>query len=237
MITVRRSEERGAANFNWLNSQHTFSFGQYFDPGYMGFGPLRVINEDRVIPGEGFATHSHRNMEIITYVISGALEHRDSIGNGSIIKPGDVQRMSAGTGISHSEYNESSTDPVHFLQIWIMPATEGIVPSYEQNHFSDVQKRNQLRLIGSQDGRDGSVKIHQDVNLYTSLLARNHRLSHIPEHADRQIWIQIIKGEIQANGERLQAGDGVAIADQTELELIGLSDAESEFMLFDLAQR
>lgn len=233
MITIRRAQDRGAAHFNWLKSLHTFSFGQYSDPNYMGVGPLRVINEDRVIPGEGFATHSHQNMEIITYVIDGALEHKDSIGNGSIIKPGDVQRMSAGTGISHSEYNASSEHPVHFLQIWVIPDTKGLDPSYEQTHFAEAQRHNQLRLVGARDGREGAVVIHQDVSLYASILEASQSLSYALDAPGRQAWIQMVRGQVQVNGEELQAGDGVVIVDQNALSLTGIAD-ESEFLLFDL---
>lgn len=234
MITIRRSQDRGTAKFNWLNSQHTFSFGQYFDPIHMGFGPLRVINEDRVIPAEGFATHSHQNMEILTYVIEGALEHKDSIGNGSVIQPGDVQRMSAGTGISHSEYNASATDTVHFLQIWVIPDTEGLAPSYEQTNFAEVERHNQLRLVGSREGRDGSVVIHQDVNLYSSILDADQSLAY-PLDPIRQVWVQMVRGQVQVNGELVQAGDGVAIAfqDLNTLTFQSIAD-ESEFLLFDL---
>ncbi len=170
MITVRHAKERGVANFGWLDSRHTFSFGEYYDPAQMGFGPLRVINEDRVSPGQGFGTHGHKDMEIISYVLEGALEHKDSIGTGSVIRPGDVQVMSAGTGIRHSEFNHSKTDPVHFLQIWVVPDRQGIAPRYEQKTFPDAEKRGRLRLVGSSDGRDGSVVIHQDVELFAALL-------------------------------------------------------------------
>lgn len=233
MITIRRSQDRGAAQFKWLKSLHTFSFGQYSDPSYIGVGPLRVINEDRVIPGEGFATHSHQNMEIITYVIEGALEHKDSIGNGSMIKPGDIQRMSAGTGISHSEYNASDTDTVHFLQIWVIPDTKGIAPSYEQTYVDPAQRRNQLRLVGARDGREGAVVIHQDISLYASILEANQSLSYSLNNPSREVWIQMVRGQVQLNGEDLQAGDGAAIADLSSLRLDGIAD-ESEFLLFDL---
>ena len=169
-LTLRKAEDRGKATFGWLDSRHSFSFGSYFDPDHMGFGPLRVINEDRVEPGAGFDTHGHKDMEIISYVLDGALEHKDSLGTGSIIRPGDVQRMSAGTGVRHSEYNASDSDPVHFLQIWILPEKDGAEPGYEQKAFSDAEKEGKLRLVGSRDGRDGSVTIHQDVDLYASLL-------------------------------------------------------------------
>ena len=170
MLTIRKATDRGVANFGWLDSRHTFSFGEYHDPKHMGFGPLRVINEDRVMPGEGFPTHGHRDMEIISYVIEGVLEHKDSIGTGSVIRPGDVQVMSAGTGIRHSEFNHSKTDPVHFLQIWVIPDREGIAPRYEQKTFPDNEKRGRLRLLGSSDGRDGSVVIHQEIEVFGSAL-------------------------------------------------------------------
>jgi hypothetical protein len=233
MLTIRKSEERGIANFRWLNSHHTFSFGSYFDPNHMGFGNLRVINEDRVIPGEGFATHSHRDMEIITYVLDGALEHKDSIGNGSVIKPGDVQRMSAGTGISHSEYNHSPTAGVHFLQIWVLPEQAGLEPSYEQKYFDRAAKHNQLRLVGSRDGREGSVIIHQDVNLYAAILDSDKTLNHTLE-SGRQVWLQVARGTLTVNGERVTAGDGVAITQAGQLDLHSTA-SDTEFLLFDLA--
>ncbi|NEO85956.1 MAG: pirin family protein [Spirulina sp. SIO3F2] len=233
MLTIRKSDERGKANFRWLNSHHTFSFGEYFDPNHMGFGALRVINEDRVIAGEGFATHSHRDMEIITYVLDGALEHKDSIGNGSVIKPGDVQRMSAGTGIAHSEYNHSRSEGVHFLQIWIIPERRGLPPSYEQIHFDRATDHNQLRLVGSCDGRDGSVVIHQDVNLYAASLTADAHLNHGID-PNRQVWLQLAKGALVLNGQALQAGDGIAIVGPENLELISAA-ADTELLLFDLA--
>src|SRR6185295_11578121 len=178
MITVRPAEQRGIANFGWLDSRHSFSFGHYYDPKHMGFGPLRVINEDRVRPGGGFDTHGHSDMEIISYVLEGALEHKDSIGTGSVIRPGDVQRMSAGSGIRHSEYNHSKSEPVHFLQIWLLPNQEGLSPSYEQRNFADSEKRGRLRLVASRDGRDGSVLIHQDADIYASILGAGEAVSH-----------------------------------------------------------
>ena len=190
MITLRPAQARGTANFGWLDSRHTFSFGQYYDPSHMGFADLRVINEDKVVAGEGFPTHGHRDMEIVSYVLEGALEHKDSIGTCSVIRPGDLQRMSAGTGIRHSEYNASKTDPVHFLQIWIMPAAKGLEPGYEQTHFTREDKLNQLRLIGSQDGRDGSVTIHQDVNLYATVLESDATVS-LSLQPGKAVWVQI----------------------------------------------
>ena len=232
-LTVRRAEERGGANLGWLDSKHTFSFGHYFDPKHIGFGPLRVINEDRVAPGGGFPTHPHSDMEIISYVLDGALEHKDSLGTGSVIKPGDVQRMSAGTGVRHSEYNASKTDPVHFLQIWIVPERDGIEPSYEQKAFSADEKRGALRLIGSRDGRDGSVTIHQNVDFYATLLEDGQQVRH-EITAGRQAWIQVARGDVVVNGQTLKAGDGLAINTAEVLELTGVSQAEAEVLLFDL---
>ena len=232
MLDVRRADDRGLANLGWLNSRHTFSFGHYFDPRHMGFGALRVINEDRVQPGRGFDTHGHRDMEIISYVLEGALEHRDSMGNGSTIRPGDVQRMSAGTGLRHSEYNASSSDPVHFLQIWVLPEAEGIAPSYEQRRYPDEEKRGRLRLVASADGRDGSVTVHQDLNLYASLLAPGDAVTH-QVTAGRQAWGQVARGAVTVNGEALGAGDGFATTDLTTLNVEGLEVAE--ILLFDMA--
>src|SRR3977135_1335023 len=193
MITVRLDKERGTANFGWLDSRHTFSFGEYHDPAQMGIGPLRVINEDRVSPGQGFGTHGHKDMEIISYVLEGALEHKDSIGTGSVIRPGDVQVMSAGTGIRHSEFNHSKQEPVHFLQIWVLPDRQGIAPRYDQKTFSDAEKRGRLRLVGSPDGRDGSILIHQDAEIYASLLGGGDKVAHtLP--ARRQGWGPGVRG-------------------------------------------
>ncbi|MBO6755137.1 MAG: pirin family protein [Roseibium sp.] len=226
----RPSDARGNADFGWLKSKHTFSFGEYFDPNYIGFGALRVINEDRVVGSAGFPTHPHKNMEIISYVVSGALEHKDSIGTGSVIRPGELQRMSAGTGIAHSEYNHSETDPVHFLQIWIVPEKDGLAPSYEQKDFSD--RVDSLRLMGSRDGRDGSVTIHQDVDLYGSLLTADNSVTHDIQ-ADRKVWLQVVKGTVSANGQTLSAGDGLGILDAGPLTVAASEHAE--FLLFDLA--
>lgn len=233
MITLRPADERGSANFGWLDSRHSFSFGSYYEPNYMGFGNLRVINEDKVIPGQGFATHSHRDMEIISYVIQGELEHKDSIGNGSIIRPGDVQRMSAGTGIAHSEYNPSSDNPVHFLQIWLIPEQTGLKPSYEQKAFTEADKQGKLRLVGSQDGRDGSVTIHQDVNLYTTILDVGEEVNHNLA-TNRSAWLQVVRGEVAVNDRSLNAGDGAAIVLEDKITLKGLAD-NTEVLLFDLA--
>jgi len=231
--TLRKSDERGKANFGWLQSRHSFSFGHYYDPAHMGFGPLRVINEDRVAPGGGFPTHPHSDMEIISYVLEGALEHKDSIGTGSVIRPGDLQRMSAGTGIRHSEFNASDKEPVHFLQIWIIPERAGLEPGYEQKSFSEDEKRGQLRLIASRDGRDGSVTIHQDAALYAALLESGERVSHTI-HEGRGAWVQVARGSIAVNGQLLEAGDGVAIEDVGDVEIEGKDSAE--VLVFDLAK-
>lgn len=233
MITIRSSQARGAANFGWLDSRHTFSFGNYYDPEHMGFSSLRVINEDKVQPSGGFSTHGHRDMEIISYVLDGALAHQDSIGNGSVIRPGDVQRMSAGTGILHSEFNASDTEPVHFLQIWILPEQRHIEPSYEQKNFSEAEKHGQLRLVGSRDGRDGSVTIHQDVNLYATTLASGEQVTHLPAEG-RSVWVQVARGAVQLNNQNLLAGDGAAITEETAITLQGASD-QAEVLLFDMA--
>ena len=230
-LTIRKSEERGRANFGWLDSKHSFSFGHYHDPKHMGFGPLRVINDDRVAPGGGFPAHPHSDMEIISYVLEGALEHKDSLGTGSVIRPGDVQRMSAGSGIRHSEFNASKTDPVHFLQIWIIPERKGIAPGYEQKAFPDAEKRGRLRLIGSRDGRDGSVTIHQDVDLYAMLLGEGDAVEHTIAPG-RGGWVQVARGSVNLNGETLREGDGVAISTSGHLHLVGLE--ESEVLLFDM---
>ncbi|MEO1242518.1 MAG: pirin family protein [Pseudomonadota bacterium] len=231
MIYVRKSEDREPTKIGWLNSKHTFSFGQYYDERHMGVGPLRVINEDKVIPGAGFGAHPHQNMEIISYVLEGALEHKDSIGTGSVIRPGDVQRMSAGTGVAHSEYNHSKTDPVHFLQIWIVPETQNLAPSYEQKNYTADDKRGRLKLVGSPDGRDGSVTIHQDVNLYAGLFDGGEKTA-LDLNPDRTAWVQVARGGVFVNGERLDQGDGAQIANVSS---IGISDGEdAEILVFDL---
>lgn len=232
MITIRPSQARGNANFGWLDSKHTFSFGNYYDPNQMGFASLRVINEDKVQPGQGFGTHSHKDMEIISYVLSGELEHKDSIGSGSVIRPGDVQRMSAGTGIAHSEFNASSSNLVHFLQIWIMPDKVGIEPSYEQKHFSLAEKEGKLQLVASPDGRDNSVTIHQDVNLYIAALKNGDRVNYSPRE-NRSLWIQVAKGSVEINDQPLQAGDGAAITQEINIA-ISATRNETEILLFDL---
>ncbi|MEL6447737.1 MAG: pirin family protein [Pseudomonadota bacterium] len=231
MLAIRPAEERGIANFGWLDSRHTFSFGHYHDPRFMGFGPLRVINEDRVKPSQGFGTHGHSDMEIISYVLDGALEHKDSLGTGSIIRPGDVQRMTAGTGVRHSEFNASDEDPVHFLQIWILPEKNGLEPSYEQKAFTAEDKRGQLRLVGSRDGRDGTVTIHQDVDLYASLLDDGESVSHSFAEG-RYGWLQVARGSVRLDGNVLAAGDGVALKDASSITIDGVDDAE--ILLFDM---
>jgi quercetin 2,3-dioxygenase len=231
-VHIRKSEDRGKANFGWLDSRHSFSFGHYYDPGHMGFGPLRVINEDRVAPGEGFPEHPHSDMEIISYVLEGALEHRDSLGAGSVIRPGDVQRMSAGKGIRHSEFNASHSEPVHFLQIWIIPERRGFEPGYEQKSFPDEEKRGRLRLVASRDGREGSVKIYQDASLYATILSKGQRVAH-ELTAGGLAWVQVAKGSALLNGEALEPGDGAPIDVSGTLELEGVRDAE--VLLFDMA--
>lgn len=232
MITLRQSQERGHANHGWLDSYHTFSFANYYDPSHMGFRSLRVINEDRVQPGRGFGTHGHQDMEILTYVLEGALEHKDSIGNGAIVRPGEVQRMSAGTGIRHSEFNSSATESVHFLQIWILPDRQGLEPSYEQKAFSVAERQGKLRLIAAKDGRDGAVTIHQDVNLYSAILQPQDRIAYQLQ-PNRYAWLQVARGAVTLNGHSLNAGDGVAIAAAELLEIS--SDRDAEILLFDLA--
>jgi len=233
MLTLRRAEDRGRASLGWLDSKHSFSFGHYYDPDHMGFGPLRVINDDRVAPGGGFPTHPHSNMEIISYVLEGALEHKDSLGTGSVIRPGDVQRMSAGTGIRHSEFNASTTEPVHFLQIWIIPEKMGLRPGYEQKSFGSEEKRGRFRLVGSRDGRDGSVTIHRDVDLLASVLDAGESATHVLG-AGRIAWVQAARGSVDLNGHRLAAGDGAAIEVATTITVTGASK-DAEILLFDMA--
>ncbi len=231
MIKLRPSAERGHFNMGWLDTHHTFSFGEYHDPKQMGFRSLRVINEDVVQPGEGFGTHPHNDMEIITCVLEGALEHKDSMGNGSIIRPNEIQRMSAGTGVTHSEFNHSKTDPVHLYQIWILPEKKGIKPGYEQKEFLEDKRRDRLCLIASSDGRDGSVKIHQDVDLYFSLLTAGKKIEWKPRPG-RAAWIQIARGNVDLNGNLLREGDGAAVSDEKLLTL--QTKEKGEFFLFDL---
>lgn len=232
MFVHRPADQRGRTHIDWLDSWHSFSFGDYRDPQWHGFRSLRVINDDYVGPAGGFDTHPHRDMEIVTYPLSGSLEHRDSLGNGSVIRPGDVQRMTAGTGILHSEFNPSQTEPVHLLQIWLFPDRKGLTPGYEQKNFSSSDKQGRLRLIASPDGREGSVTIHQDASLYAGLLQPQQQVAHelLP---GRHAWIQVASGEVAVNGVPLAAGDGAAISDQSRLELAGRSPAE--ILLFDLA--
>ena len=233
MITVRRSQERGGADHGWLNTRHTFSFDTYYDPRHMHFRALRVINEDVVQPGQGFPTHPHSDMEIITYVLEGALEHKDSLGNGSIIRPGDGQRMSAGAGILHSEFDASKTEPVHLLQIWIMPESKGIEPGYEQKAFPEAEKRGRLKLIAARGGQNGAVSVHQDVSLYVALLDNKQKVEHTLAPG-RHAWLQVAKGSVELNGKRLEQGDGAAVSDEQKLALAGAQDG-SEILLFDLA--
>lgn len=232
MITLRKAEDRGHADHGWLNSHHTFSFANYYDPKHMGFRSLRVINEDYIAAERGFGAHSHRDMEIITYVLEGALEHRDSMGNTAVMRPGDVQRMTAGTGVTHSEYNHSDRDRIHLLQIWILPGERGLEPSYEQKTYSEAEKRGQLRLIASQDGRDGSVTVHQDVNLYATVLSKGEQVN-LSDLGQRHLWVQVARGTVLLNGQPLTSGDAAAVSDEKTLELIGQEDAE--VLVFDLA--
>lgn len=231
MIVLRKAAERGRTLLSWLDSRHSFSFGEYYDPQYMGFASLRVINEDRVSPGSGFPSHPHRNMEIITYILDGALEHKDSMGNGSIIRRGEVQRMTAGSGVTHSEYNASSAEPVHFLQIWIAPNQNGIKPGYQQKIFPDREKRGCWRLVVSPDGREGSLAIHQDAYLYATLLDKGKTLEYAPRPG-RRMYLQLVRGEARLNGNPLQSGDGAQIQEESALRLETGDTAEA--LLFDL---
>jgi quercetin 2,3-dioxygenase len=228
MITIRRAEERGHADHGWLNTYHTFSFADYHDPDFMGFRSLRVINEDRVKPGVGFGTHAHRDMEIISYVLEGTLAHRDSMGTGSLIKPGEVQRMSAGTGVTHSEMNPSPDEGVHFLQIWILPERRGIEPGYEQKKFEEEERRGALRLVASRDGRDRSVTIHQDAALFNAILDGTPVAHEFAQN--RYGWLQVVRGEVTLNGHALKAGDGAAISEERVVTI----DGHGEVLLFDL---
>ena len=231
MLKVRRAEDRGHANHGWLDTHYTFSFADYYDPRSMGFGALRVINDDTVAPGAGFPPHSHRDMEIITYVLEGAVQHQDSMGNGSIIKPGEVQRMSAGTGVTHSEYNASKTEPLHLLQIWILPSRSGLPTGYEQKYFSDAEKRGRLRLVASPDGADDSVRIQQNARMFASLLEGGQSVSHEFEEG-RLGWLHVARGSAEVNGTSLKAGDGVGISDVANLSI--RSKDRGEILLFDL---
>ena len=230
-MEIRRAKERGLADHGWLKSFHTFSFADYHDAAHMGYRTLRVINEDRVAGDKGFGAHSHRDMEIVSYVLAGALEHKDSMGTGSVIKPGDVQRMSAGTGVTHSEKNASSTETVHFLQIWIMPAKKGLAPAYEQKSFTDDEKRGRLRLIASQDGRDGSVTVNQDANIWAGLFDAGERAS-FEVAAGRGAWVHVVRGAVEVGGKLLEAGDAAAIDEPGKLEIIGKN--AGEVLVFDL---
>ena len=231
MITIRKAEERGHFDFGWLNTYHSFSFGDYYDPKHTRFRTLRVINEDFVQPGHGFPTHGHRDMEIVTYILQGALEHRDSMGTGSIIRRGDAQRMSAGTGVTHSEANPSPDEPVHLLQIWIFPSEQDMHPEYEEKKFSDEDKRNKLRLIVSPDGSDGSVKIHQDAKIYASLLDEREVVVHTLENG-RSAWLQVAAGSVTLNDVALKQGDGAAVSGETSLSIT--ANEPAEVLLFDL---
>jgi redox-sensitive bicupin YhaK (pirin superfamily) len=232
MIKIRRSEDRGHGNYGWLDTHYTFSFNTYYDERFMGFRDLRVINEDYIEPKQGFPTHGHRDMEIITYMISGDLSHKDSMGNGTTIRPNEVQRMTAGTGVRHSEYS-SETDKTHLLQIWILPEEDNLTPGYEQTYFAPEDKKGKLKLVASRAGTDGSVMIHQDVSLYSSILSADKEISH--ELAEnRHAWIQVVKGSLEINDEFLNASDGAAISEETTLKIRALED-ETEFLLFDLA--
>lgn len=231
MIKIRKSEDRGTYKNDWLDSKHSFSFGEYHDPNCMGFESLRVINEDFIAPGSGFATHPHNNMEIISYVLEGGLEHKDSMGNGSVIRPGDVQRMSAGTGVTHSEYNPSKEERGHFLQIWFLPDERGLEPGYEQKAFSDEEKKGRFCLLASKEGRDGSVSLNQDVDMYGALLDSGDSVSYDLSD-ERALWVQIAKGEVQLNGSRLNAGDGCSIIHEKQLTFNNPNQAE--ILLFDM---
>jgi redox-sensitive bicupin YhaK (pirin superfamily) len=232
MIEIIPSETRGAADHGWLKAKHTFSFASYYDPERVHFGALRVINEDRIAPGQGFGTHPHNDMEIVTYIISGAIAHRDSMGNGTVIRAGEVQRMTAGTGVLHSEFNDSEEEELHLLQIWILPEKKGLEPGYEQTLFPREQKLNRLCLVGSRDGRDGSLTIHQDVDLYASVLQNGHRVS-LADAGQRRIFVQVVSGEVEVNGERLGAGDGLQLRHVETVTAEAVS--ETEFLLFSLA--
>jgi redox-sensitive bicupin YhaK (pirin superfamily) len=232
MIHLRKAQERGHADHGWLDTYHTFSFAGYYDPAHMGFRSLRVINEDRVQPGQGFGTHGHRDMEIITYVLEGSLEHKDSLGTGSVIQPGELQRMTAGTGVLHSEFNPSVSDLAHFYQIWLLPARKGLAPSYEQRRFPDDAKRGRFQLVASPDRQDGSLSIQQDARLYLANVTDGETLAY-PLEPGRHAWLQVVRGQITLAGQPLAAGDGAALSDVLDVEVQGRGKAE--VMLFDLA--
>ena len=232
MRAIRLSQDRGHADFGWLNSRHTFSFGEYHDPRFMGFGPLRVINEDRVAPGKGFGEHSHRDMEILSWVLDGALEHKDSLGTGAVIRPGELQRMTAGTGVTHSEFNASKSEPVHFLQIWLLPERHGLKPGYEQRAFPPAELQNRWRLIAAHDGRDGAVKVHQDADLYAARVSAGAELVHVAA-ARRHLWLQVARGSVEVDGEVLSAGDAMSWVGATEVTV--RAREAGEILLFDMA--
>jgi redox-sensitive bicupin YhaK (pirin superfamily) len=232
MIRVRKASERGHFDRGWLDTYHTFSFSRYYDPRHMGFRALRVINEDRVQSGQGFGTHPHEDMEIVTYVLSGALAHKDSLGTGSAVRPGELQRMTAGTGISHSEFNPSQTEPVHLYQIWLLPEREGLEPSYEQKPFPEEERHNRLRLVASPDGGDGSLTIRQNARLYLATLDEGHEVSHDVRHG-RHAWLQVLRGSVSLNGQSISAGDGAAVSEESALAI--RAESPSEVLLFDLA--
>ena len=231
MLDVIQSESRGSADHGWLRAKHTFSFAEYQNPERVEFGKVRVINEDRIAPGKGFGIHPHRDMEIVTYVIDGAIAHKDSMGNGTVITAGEIQRMTAGTGVQHSEFNHSQDRELHLLQIWIYPEKNGLEPSYEQTRFSREEKLNRLRLVGSRDGRDGSITIHQDVDLYASVLEAGSEVS-LELRPDRKVFVQVVNGDVAVNGQRLSAGDGAQMADEQALQIAAVSEAE--FLVFDM---
>lgn len=232
MLQVRRAGERGHADHGWLDTYHTFSFGDYYDPKNMGFRALRVINEDVVAPGMGFGMHGHRDMEIVTYVLEGALQHKDSMGNGETLRPGEFQRMSAGTGVRHSEFNASQTESVHLYQIWLLPAKAGIEPSYEQKFFADDEKRNRFRVVASPNAAEGSLKIHQDASIHLALVDAGKAVEY-PLSPGRHAWLQVLRGSVTVNGTSLQTSDAVAVSEEAKVTIVG--DADAEVMLFDLA--
>ncbi|MGC4000376.1 MAG: pirin family protein [Anaeromyxobacter sp.] len=234
MITIRKSEDRGHFDHGWLDTRHTFSFASYEDPAHMGFRALRVINEDRVVPGEGFGTHGHRDMEILSYVLAGALAHKDSTGGGGVLRPGEVQRMSAGTGVRHSEFNGSAEEPVHFLQIWLLPDRAGHPASYEQRAYPEAERLNRLRLVASPDGAEGSTTVHQDARVYAALLEPGRTLE-LPLGHGRHGWVQVARGAVEVNGARLGAGDGAALSEEAAIRLQASGHATAELLVFDLA--
>lgn len=232
MITLRKSNERGHANHGWLEAKHSFSFADYYNPDHMGFRVLRVINEDKIKGAQGFGTHPHRDMEIVTYLLAGALEHKDSMGTGSVIRPGELQYMSAGSGVLHSEFNHSKTEAAHLLQIWLLPNEKGAAPRYDQKSFSPEEKTGKLKLIVSPDGREGSIGIRQNANIYVSIL-KPGQTTQLTLSKDRYAWVQVAKGKLELNGKSLEQGDGAAISDETRLDFKSV-DTESEFLVFDL---